>query len=98
LGKQLERERQCIISEAARTAPSGSFTVLPLLLARRQEYAVADLNFIEAVKSAYDQWVAAQRPAAMPDHGHAAIPRGKAPRRRAEPIVPSQAHESSISS
>jgi DNA-binding PadR family transcriptional regulator len=86
-GKQLERERQRITSEAARAAPSGSFTVLPLLLARRQEYAVADLNFIEAVRSAYDEWIAAQHFGAVPDYGTEVVPRGKSVRKRTQPPI-----------
>lgn len=85
--KQLERERQRIGSRAERAAHCGSSIVLPLLLARRQKYVAADLDFIEALKSAYEHWRAAHRPAVVSEAATAGGPRGKALRRRAEPTV-----------
>jgi DNA-binding PadR family transcriptional regulator len=60
-GKTVERARQLALT---RNPAPGRFDVLSLLLARRLKRVAADLEFVEEIRHAYIEWLAAmERPA-----------------------------------
>jgi DNA-binding PadR family transcriptional regulator len=79
--KMLEREREAAMLRRR----DGSFNALSMLLARRLKHIAADLEFIEELRGAYEQWLAATPPQPAAPTCAAAAPR--AVRRR--PRTPS---------
>jgi hypothetical protein len=73
--------------DECQSAQAGAFSLLPFLLARRQAYAAADLHFIEAVRSAYEQCIAAHRPHTVPDRPAVADLGRRSPPRRPKPLA-----------
>ena len=92
LGKRLERDRQRLFSHADEAGQRRSLAVLLLLLARRQKYVAADLDFIEALKLACRSWVQAQRPEAPSCPTEETARRAKPARKRVEPITAAGSH------
>jgi hypothetical protein len=56
--KTLERAREAILRTNHGATPRR-LAALPLLLTRRLKHVTADLDFLEALKSAHEQWMAA---------------------------------------
>src|SRR5215470_10279737 len=55
VGKRLERARQIALMK--RTGPEDrSFAALPMFLARRLKHVAADLEFVDELRSSYEEW------------------------------------------
>jgi len=63
VGKTLERQRQVALAKANR-ASQASFLPLPLFLARRLKHVAADLEFVDELRSSYNEWEASARSSA----------------------------------
>jgi DNA-binding PadR family transcriptional regulator len=62
VGKTLERQRQIALTKA-NARSQALFSPLPLFLARRLKHIAADLEFVDELRSSYNEWEAASRSA-----------------------------------
>jgi DNA-binding PadR family transcriptional regulator len=77
--KLLERGRVA----AAATAGADAFAILPLLLSRQVRHLALDVEFLDQVRAAFDEWLAAHKPATAPGAPVAGSSKSRARRRKA---------------
>jgi len=77
--KVLERARKAALAEAA--GEPAAFSTRPILISRRLAHVAADIEFLERLRTAYDEWL--QKSAAQAQ-AEAQPPRVKVAERRAK--------------